>query len=244
MVSEPFEAKLVRFFRDGQSAVAGLREGFGTRLGEFVSGLRQVLESARGEIREHEQAHASRFNVFDYISPDENGLSDILVDLLDPKGKHGQGAAFLELLLKRCEVKLAEPLSRATVHREAATTYLANGARRIDVRVDLGTFGIGIENKPWAADQQNQLRDYFLELDRRKDGRFLLLYLSGTGERPSKESVDPADLAAREVEGRFRLWTYSGDFADWLTDAEESCGAERVRSFLRDFREYVRRQFK
>ena len=32
------------------------------------------------------------FNVFDAIRPDENRLSDILRDLLDPRGAHGQGA--------------------------------------------------------------------------------------------------------------------------------------------------------
>ena len=35
--------------------------------------------------------HGHGFNVFDAIRPDENRLSDILRDLLDPRGSHGQG---------------------------------------------------------------------------------------------------------------------------------------------------------
>lgn len=240
MISEPFEARLDRFFREGRSAIAGVRDGYGERLAGFLSGLRQVLKLARAEIQDYERVHASRFNVFDYIAPDENRLSDILADLLDPDGKHGQGTLFLELLLKRCGVELAEPLSGAKVHREASTTYLANDARRMDVRIDFGTFGIGIENKPWAADQPGQIHDYLLNLDRHYNGQFLLLYLSGSGEPPAEHSATSAELADR----RFRMWTFAGELAGWLAEAEAMCKAERVRSFLRNFREYVRQMFK
>lgn len=38
---------------------------------------------------------AGDFNVFDFISPDENRLSDILAFLLNPGAAHGQGNIFL-----------------------------------------------------------------------------------------------------------------------------------------------------
>ena len=42
---------------------------------------------------------ASAFNVFDFITPDENILSDIIAEIIFPEGDHGQGAVFLKNLL-------------------------------------------------------------------------------------------------------------------------------------------------
>lgn len=236
--------RLECFFSEGQLLLSSSRELLRSSLHSFFSEAASVLVSARGEILEHERLHASRFNVFDSIAPDENTLSNLLADLLDPHGKHGQGAAFLELLLNRCEVKLPGSLSQAKIHREAPTTSIARDSRRIDIRIDFDTFGLGIENKPWAADQPGQVRDYLQHLDKQHGGRFLLLYLSGSGEPPADHSVTAQELDLHTMEGRFRMWTFAVEFADWLAEAEPVCQAERVRWFLRDFRDYIRQNFK
>lgn len=44
---------------------------------------------------------APRLNAFTLVNPNENTLSRIIGDLLDPGGTHGQGAVFLNALLDR-----------------------------------------------------------------------------------------------------------------------------------------------
>jgi PD-(D/E)XK nuclease superfamily len=50
------------------------------------------------------------------------------------------------------------------VVREDATRYIIASQRRIDITIDFGNAGIGIENKPWAGEQPDQLRDYAAHL--------------------------------------------------------------------------------
>ena len=58
----------------------------------------EIFQIQKREIDRH---LASNFNVFDYIVPnrDENRLSDIIANLLDPRGSHGQRDIFLRQFL-------------------------------------------------------------------------------------------------------------------------------------------------
>jgi hypothetical protein len=90
-------SRVESFFHSARSALSEHVAGFGQRVDAYVGGLRAELEQARGAIEEFERKQAGRFNVFAFIEPDENRLSDILADLLDPRGSHGQGDGFLRL---------------------------------------------------------------------------------------------------------------------------------------------------
>src|SRR4051794_32824876 len=73
-----------------------LREAVG-----FFDAAAKVIKEAEIQESERNRTEARRFNVFSLIKPDENRLSDILADLLDPDGPHGQGNLFLRLLLEQ-----------------------------------------------------------------------------------------------------------------------------------------------
>lgn len=238
---DAFSEQVERFFVSAQSVLTEFRKVFATRVEAFASGLRHELSRVRGEIEYYERTHANRFNVFDYINPDENRLSDIIADMLDPKGKHGQFDLFLRSMLRQCCVVIHELTISARIFREASTSYLEADLRRIDIRVDFGTFGIGIENKPWAGEQPNQMRDYFLDLERQYHGRFLLLYLSGSGDPPT--SAAPGELDFRAERGQYRFSSYREDLANWLEECERECESERFKWFLKDFRSYILRRF-
>lgn len=128
----------------------------------FFDGLGYYVRVSREARQALASAVAESFSVFDYIEPDENRLSTIIADLLDPKGKHGQGSTFLAAFLKQLEAlgcKIPShsqaDLDGATVVNEATTSFLTSAARRIDIRIELPhRFGIGIENKPWAGEQE------------------------------------------------------------------------------------------
>jgi hypothetical protein len=231
-----------RFFRATGAALAARRAELGERVGRTLCELREKLAAAREEIRRNELLHATRFNVFGYIRPDENRLSDIIADLLDPRGTHGQGDAFLRLFGTELGVELPDELGRATVTREEPTTLLTNPLRRIDVVVDFGSSGLAIENKPWAGEQVDQIKDYIDQLRRRYGGRFVLVYLTGDGSPPP--SVPPDALSRLEREGRFRLMPFPTGFSAWLDACADRCQAEPVRWLLQQFRRYVRDEFR
>ncbi len=203
--------------------------------------LAAVLDLFYGDVAnriEQFQKERRGFTVFDYIDPNENRLSDVIHDLLDPSGKHGQGRLFLDLFLDAIGVKheSVHPIPR--VKREDCAWYSANPQRRIDITVDFGEFGIGIENKPFAYEGPNQLKDYCIHL-RRKYRRFMLVYLLGDGSRPT--SLSKTELVKLLAENSFKKLDYRTGVYHWLERCGQECKAEKVRWFLQDFAEYVSR---
>ena len=151
-----------------------------------------------GEL-DRELAH--RFNVFDYLRDDELGLSRIIADLLDPKASHGQGTLFLQTLLSLEGVRHARSwpdIDRLRVRVVEREREIRSG-RRLDIFVEIGAdeqrYCLAIENKPYADDQKNQIRDY-LRLARRRNTRngFFWLYVPPNMHRPSEWSIRETEL--------------------------------------------------
>jgi hypothetical protein len=234
-------ARLARFFQGVRTALAGYLSEVEQRVKRYIASLRTHLERAREQIRQHNLHHADAFTVFDYIEPDENCLSDILADLLNPRGPHGQGDCFLQLFMRTMGVPLPCDSQRVTITREERTRFLPNPLRRIDVLLDFDTFGIGIENKPWAEEQPDQVKDYLDHLRRRYGEAFLLVYLSGDGSAPP--SVPFVELVRLKERKQFRLVAYPIELCLWVDDCVKNCQAEKVRWFLRDLASYLRRWF-
>jgi hypothetical protein len=215
------------------------RNALRTALDVFYKAVKPRLDQFQAERQEMDRCEASRFNVFDYIDPDENCLSGIIHDLLDPSGKHGQGRLFLDSFLHAIGVLPAEsmhPPFRAK--REDRTLYSASFARRIDITLEIGEFGIGIENKPFAREGKDQLKDYWVHLRRKYPQRFMLVYLSGDGSEPT--SLSTTDLTKLQAANQFRSLAYRTDLHQWLEGCCRDCKADTVVWFLRDFAKYVK----
>ena len=221
----------------------------------FVDELAPRLETARALERQLDAHLARRFNVFDYLRRDELGLSRIVADLLNPAGKHGQGASFLKLLLDGCDMKTASPEAR-TVEIEVEKAITEN--RRLDICVRIGGFCLAIENKPYAGDQPDQIRAYLEWLRAEPFEKYALIYLSPSGEPPSSESVEPGDLEGLDEVGHFKIMPYddgkeseSDDgfdrcdytLAEWFADCRKNCRADRLWWFLREAEEFCKRRF-
>jgi hypothetical protein len=206
------------------------------------SGNLQYRLKVLGQTRQHtDRLLATRFNVFDYIRADENRLSDVIRDLLDANGTHGQGDLFLrEFLDTVCDVVPTGWTFRSAV-RENSTSLIESHRRRIDIVVDLQSFGIGIENKPWADDQDDQIRDYVAHLGRRFAGKFVIVYLSSAGEKPV--SIDVAVSEQLLTAKKLVLWAYGGAFHTWLERCRRVCASEKIRWFLYDFATYAGQTF-
>src|SRR5262249_10621619 len=109
--------------------------------------------------------------------------------------------------------------------------------RRIDILVDFEEFGLAIENKPWASDQEDQISDYVFHLERRFGGKFVIVYLTRDGAKPTSLDSEECDRLLNEK--KLLLWTYQGDLRGWLKQCTKECEAEPVRMFLRNFMEYI-----
>jgi len=213
------------------------------RLVAFSSILSQKLRSHREARQYLDQFLSSRFNVFRLIRPDENSLSDIIKDLLDPAGSHGQQRTFLDSFLRLVDQSdLVHKQPHALV-REDATNYIVRSQRLIDVTVDFGDFGLVIENKPWAGDQPNQLRDYHTHLTAKYGPNFCLVYITPDGRRPTSASMEKHLTEALLGSNQLRLVSYRSDIAQWLQECCQLVYSDKFRWFLRDFSDYVVERF-
>ena len=229
----------------------------------FFAGLAARLDMARGLELEFNRKLAHRFNVLEYLRQDESGLSRIIGDLLNPKASHGQGVLFLQTLLSLERLKNTQDwpdlaMSQILVKDERETTV----GRRIDISVHIGgtdgkPYCLAIENKPYADDQENQVKDYLEYLRREYGERFLLIYISPTGEGPSEWSIHKTELdewkdhfaimpyqgGQEEQADEFSALRISNSLADWLGECRKNCEVDRLRLFLRDAEIFCQQTF-
>ena len=215
----------------------------------FFSVLREKKKSYEENYKYFAPKLAPKFSIFNFVRRDENALSYIIANILDPKGEHEQGSVFIELFTDFLTHKMGDKPNEylkliGESHKKAKciTESTTNNQRRIDIVIDFGNFGIGIENKPWAFDQKNQLRDYSEDLKSRYGENFLLVYLTGSNWDVSEYTISSNELAKLNQNGHFLQITYQ-DLKEWIVDCEAKCQADRVRNFLRDFADYCDIQF-
>ena len=213
-----------------KAEIANYYEAISTRLNRF-----------HVDHQEKERSEAPRFNVFSYIEPDENSLSDVIRDLLDPSGSHGQGHVFLMSFLEMIGVPPESNRPPYRIKREDRTLYSDSFERRIDITLEVDDLGIGIENKPWAEEGNDQLKDYMIHLRRKYGDRCLLVYLSGDGSAPT--SLGPSDLAALGAAGTLKTLAYPLHVHQWLERCAQECKADKLRYFLFDLIAFVEDQF-
>ena len=213
------------------------------RLCQRLSHFYSVLKPYRDAKQHLDRFLSTDFNIFKWIESDENRLSDIIADLLDPSGSHGQNRRFLDAFLeiiKRPDLK-AEQLPK--VGREVLTTHNRKKPyRRIDIVVDCGndSFGLGIENKPWTADQKQQLQDYSDHLKEKYKDKFCLIYLTWEGRRdPPEASIERRNLENLKGKGQLICISYNPDILKWIEECSRLCESDRFRWFLRDLMDHL-----
>ena len=153
------------FFTGLDSATVGARRDHEARLAAFFAGLGPVVAAARRAQAVLDRRVAPQFSVFDYFKERETDLSRAFGGLLDPAGTHGQGDTFLQLFLDEIRCSLGEDLRdnfpcSDTQECDVRLEYPTDKGR-IDIVLEMpGNRWIGIENKPWAPEQENQISNY------------------------------------------------------------------------------------
>ena len=209
----------------------------------FFAGLAPAVSVAVAAQRRLDRVAATRFSVFHYFKENENLVSGIFADLLRPDGSHGQGTVFLRLFLEEIDRGGKDSirsfgdygdLGRCSVYTE----YPTDEGRRVDIVLKLDNKWIGVENKPWAGEQPDQLQHYLEFLQEWKDEQASVLYLSGDGA-PAK-TIKDEDHYLTMPYGR----TKNGpSVAHWVAECHARCEADNVRSFLKDLLKYIGRMF-
>jgi hypothetical protein len=183
----------------------------------FKLGVGEVLD------KEYEQDRrtALRFNIFELLGVDrvEAKHSDLLADLLDPRGSHGQGPFFLNSFLRYCESKLStfptileREVKRSDFVFVKAEFYSGYGRPDIIAFSRTPAFAVIIENKIDAGDQPQQLERYWrlLERDFALGGtRCALLYLTPSGRDPTDSDDIPPEVA-------YSCMSYDLHITEWL----------------------------
>lgn len=101
---------------------------------------------------------------------------------------------------------------------------------------------IGIENKPRAIEQDNQLQAYQEHLSKKYGDHWCLVYLSGDGSKPI--SIEEKLREQYMETGKLVVLNYVEDVVEWLNNCYKECKAEKVRIFIQDFIEYIEENFK
>ena len=175
-----------------------------------------ALEQAQQEERNRK---GENFNLFSILSIERYELkhSALIANLLDPKGSHGCGDAFLRAFFEIALKGTAYPFEECTLPHSYTEYYTGpiagDTGGRIDILVTSSDYGLIIENKIYAGDQDKQLTRYDnYGKETFGAGGYLLVYLTLYGYDASKEST--ATKSAEEV-GYLRL-SYAEDILRWL----------------------------
>jgi hypothetical protein len=201
-------------------------------LSDFISDFTKTLPRLDAMREGIDLYGATTFSPFAIFDPDENTLSRVVAELFDPNGSHGQGLLFLNTLLSAIDVPRINRLDAVKVRREVMT----RAKRRIDIVVETSRYVIGIENKPWAIQQKNQLEDYLKELKADLRGRRpILIFLS-------EQEAQTAD------DETIRVPYYNADdgeatLHDLLSKAVDEIKATAPKAFVADFLRYIEIKF-
>ena len=204
--------------------------------------LRTEFQNYHNGLLNKKRQIAPDFNAFEILYALELPFSRMIGEFLNPSGTHSQGRIFLDLFIEtffQSDVVLKK-IQKVNLKLEHA---IDNG--RIDILIDFdGKFGVAIENKPYANDQDKQIMRYCEYLSSTYGNtNFMMLYLSADGSDPTNVSLTKEE---REKLGKqFKSISYSQLRMWFLEYAKETkkIEAERLTTLILEFAEYINKQF-
>ena len=203
-------------------------------LQKFSDKLAVELKDAKKTQDRLDRFKASLLNVIRaYVRPDENRLSDIIADLLDPEGPHGQGPVFLAEFLRIIKPELSAA-DAEVISREQRT----DTGRRIDIFLKFRrSRAIAIENKLSAKEQEGQIGDYCTFLKGRCGEDYTMIYLTPDGSPPCSIDRERREILIRK--GKLRSLSYRVEIRSWLGACLAVCEAWKTKWLLEDLIEFM-----
>jgi len=208
------------------------------KIKQLLSIVKSKIEAHTEFKKEYNKQLAFDFNLFNFFNVGENKVSEILAFFLNPQESHGQGDVFLKEFVSQF-YKEDVNLSNAYIECEKIIT----NKRRIDLYIKLKGFTIAIENKIWADDQPNQLKDYATFLEKETKGKFLLLYLNPYGSLPTEKSIDNEYKEELFSNKQYKRISYQNDILVLINKWAAICEAGNVTFFINEFKKYLKIKF-
>lgn len=175
------------------------------------------------------------FSPLSLFKINENTISKCLAFLLDPTETHAQGKLFTQNFYQHF-IKNNKYQSVKSVCLEQAVEQ-DDSYRRLDIFVETSDLLIGIENKPWAEDEENQLYDYGCWL-KKKAGRsrkkWILFYLSNTEYSEYSLSND----ADKDIKDNVHHITYY-EIIKWLEECTYKIESIQVKIFIESIMKFI-----
>ena len=201
---------------------------------------KEIINQYKQESLDKRKEITPKFNLVELISPKELQLSKIIAEFLNPIGTHEQGNLFLDIFLNQFFKKLKVPKSNITVKTELGQNV--NG--QIDIFIDFNNeFGIVIENKPFAEDQDQQIIRYVEYLENNYSDEYLIIYLSKSGQGPSNKSLPKKDR--ERIGAKFSVISYE-NIKNWLVKCSKKTkenNAKRLTLLILELVEYINLEF-
>jgi hypothetical protein len=200
------------------------------------------MNNAEGIISKYDEANketGALYNVFTIagINEKEVIMCRVLTDLLNPRGKHQRGEAYLKLFWDRAAAKIKDaglevpPFNPAKAR--ASAEYHIDADRRIDIALDDGPVFIALEVKIWAKEQPDQIKDYAAFAKERNGGKpYPVIYLTPYGDE--SETADGAPYISL---------SFDKDIIPWLETClalPETEKAPPVREMLKQFKNAIK----
>ena len=210
--------------------------------------LREVSRIVYQDKQEREDCRkrGEYFNVFSILNLEANETrthSAFIAELLNPKGDHGLGDAFLKAFLNvlnlndfTFDTKSAEV--QVEYHIDFKNEDVTKGGR-IDIQITSNGKAILIENKIYAGDQENQLIRYFNYGKEKYGENFRLLYLTLSGGDASEFSAKNTDKKLIPNQDYY-LVGYNQEILSWLNRCVElSTCHPLVRETIRQYKSLI-----
>ena len=180
---------------------------------EFVQKYVKILQDLRSDFLKS----PGQMNLLEMTANShyENLHSDILAFLLEPQARHHHpefGEEFLSLIKRKCGAMSSGKI--ITVTREKSI----DKNRRIDIFIETDKDVLIVENKIYAKDQPDQLKDYieWAENTSSKNKNIIVLYLTLDGNLPTSISLTHEMIENLVKENRFANISYEIDILQWL----------------------------
>ena len=205
----------------------------------------QKLLSETSHIREKyrffEEKTGAKFNVYSVARierREEVVHSRMITELLNPRGSHGQGNAFLLFFLQTIFPGDDSPsCEEALVEAERSFSIIDGATGRIDIIIELKQAVIIIENKIDAPDQKLQMaryRDYAKSIAKHRNRTVHLFYLTPDGREPSEISLGENNQPMVD------LLAYPTEIAAWLDQCMLFCVKRQLFFLIEGIGQYRR----
>ena len=180
------------------------------------------------------------FNIFDILNIrhyETKVHTPFLCHLLDPDASHEQGALFLDSFFRNV---LNLPFTHDTLsHYKVREELLTDSLGRLDIFMgfihDDRPKAIVIENKIYAADQEQQLtryHHYLTDVLSLAPEDYWLFYLTPKGTSPTTNAISAALADQLRQSGCLSTISYHQHITNWLNDCYPRVSSPRVRHTL------------